>query len=1618
MLMKCRYIYKGHTFDSEAALDDFLIEKQEYESLFGDLVFSRGKPYLRTKKIIEQEIKKDAKYQKELMDKVREARKRASSFYGDEILEFRNPYIGVNKFLSGLAKNEAGDLIIPEFRIKEYWNRRVESWTKPLQSGETIASRFTENEIDIFFDGETHEERKSNAKLLNEQETKELIQLMESKWKYQATCGTVIHQILQYYFSKDDEGNLLGDKSRGEIIDHVNKNLQKDITEALGRWDPSTINPATIEQTITYADTLKQQLRREHGDKCDFYPELCVTAKSQKLVPGKPQQLFGIIDLLVVDKNGQTHIYDFKSSPKEYGEFDSAKKRAYTYQLAMYGKLLKKYKLDYRNGTFGILPIQFKDLQLANPDEAHLNPTKAKFSYSGIEYPEANNMIQRDVHNDIFRVDSYGNQPVLDILDAYLPEETIIDAPSDEIIETVEGQIKEWFPEYTQFKAKSDIEITEELKKEGALSPVDREGKKLYVYKPKGVYSREIVAESESELVEKVKKQQERYEKNKEWMAETVIKTIQKSTEPDFDVDKYIESIETKNLLDETGFRDWFRSYILRYCNGDWKVVSEIPALKHFGIILLRNERSQQFDIIKMSNNSLSYNIYDHNKETKRKNKNHLLTAAFQPDINEQSNQKSLMLEAYRGNIELIETMLVLNNIPMLFEGEYSGAIMGNIQVLNSFRGSGMWASNEELMYCWKKLSELKPLTKPDNISTGKVKFGTAYELAVTSFNEALEDDASFTLKEPSSYNKAKTVLDEGINSTVEEKIDALTKIASQLEKTYKIDKVRVEDLKNKPEYRLYYRILQAIASLRGVTYRQQIDDHDKWIQEKTIAGILERGVSGTYTDNPGNHLSETLNSITKLITQAYQNVRNIMSGKVAKIRKATEELKKYHSYTGLAQLGGNATDMYKKMVKEENGDLLFVNLNDPSLNTVERDYLKLILEIINENRFGGKYSKSDLENMRDSYDLRYYRVPLVRATAESRDALVGIDKGFRERLRRFNPKEVLNDLQERVNGIFVEDAEGRKQAERLFEMNNMFDRTEDSLKYRLDSIKEKGAAYFEHNLEMLAFKHTYAYESAKELRKVFPMMKAAMAYLANMGIGVNKEFKHDNEYMESYLRSSVKNQSIYKDDKFTQANLVASKIKQIASFMALAFSPVQGLYQSLQGLWIDTSLILRNIGISDSPYKAGNMMSAFKEVYSDLGHFHTTPTKCQLINEWMGVNDMDMNVYAERMRTDQYNKYNLYDFAYKFASRPDFYNRMTIIVAKMKADGVWDALEVVDGKLVYNWKKDKRFAAYANNKTEDPEYNNQRALYYTISNQFITENVLNPDGTLFKIGDPLPYAYTNQEAESMKSLCDLLYGYYSHEKKSLIHATFLGSLYMQMRTYWSGKKNQYLAPGGVRIQGKWEQAKDSSGKPLYYQLKEDGTIDYNAVPTTEVTNSPYYQWKGQWQEGILLTLGNIFRNGTWKHGFTDGIKDVWNNDDINIQNARRQNIIQFFSDLAFYFIIGSLIAGLWMADWDKELRKEAKESGEFADALQATAIHILSRSMGNSAEDFSWWHSIGNPLGDWSPFTIKQASNIYKRFSGIVFGDERLYDGAIKSFSATSQMQPLFQWINPKETE
>ena len=36
------------------------------------------------------------------------------------------------------------------------------------------------------------------------------------------------------------------------------------------------------------------------------------------------------------------------------------------------------------------------------------------------------------------------------------------------------------------------------------------------------------------------------------------------------------------------------------------------------------------------------------------------------------------------------------------------------------------------------------------------------------------------------------------------------------------------------------------------------------------------------------------------------------------------------------------------------------------------------------------------------------------------------------------------------------------------------------------------------------------------------------------------------------------------------------------------------------------------------------------------------------------------------------------------------------------------------------------------------------------------------------------------------------------------MHSMLIGSMFMQFKTFWTGKKNQYLAKGGVKLRGNW----------------------------------------------------------------------------------------------------------------------------------------------------------------------------------------------------------------------
>ena len=150
------------------------------------------------------------------------------------------------------------------------------------------------------------------------------------------------------------------------------------------------------------------------------------------------------------------------------------------------------------------------------------------------------------------------------------------------------------------------------------------------------------------------------------------------------------------------------------------------------------------------------------------------------------------------------------------------------------------------------------------------------------------------------------------------------------------------------------------------------------------------------------------------------------------------------------------------------------------------------------------------------------------------------------------------------------------------------------------------------------------------------------------------------------------------------------NKVKQAASIMTLAFAPVQLLYQPLQGLWNDISLMIRKPD-GTSSFKFPHFVTALKLVYGDMLRDPNKPSVISLLNEQMGVNDMDMNTYADRLSSNKNSLFwNFTNWCFKFSSRPDYYNRMSLIVSKMVADGS-DIKCVVNGKTALDYIKPDR---------------------------------------------------------------------------------------------------------------------------------------------------------------------------------------------------------------------------------------------------------------------------------------------------------------------------------------
>jgi len=146
---------------------------------------------------------------------------------------------------------------------------------------------------------------------------------------------------------------------------------------------------------------------------------------------------------------------------------------------------------------------------------------------------------------------------------------------------------------------------------------------------------------------------------------------------------------------------------------------------------------ANQIDFVRVSTQDLTYN---HKFDSKNRRG---LTGAFESDIQAQSKTISsvnskiingpLMAEAVNGNIELMESMLLINQITGI-----EGKTIGNIKVVNPCFGNGISLSNEQLLYCFNELN--KHASVPiNNFANGKIKLATKLEIVKQKYSHIME---------------------------------------------------------------------------------------------------------------------------------------------------------------------------------------------------------------------------------------------------------------------------------------------------------------------------------------------------------------------------------------------------------------------------------------------------------------------------------------------------------------------------------------------------------------------------------------------------------------------------------------------------------------------------------------------------------------------------------------------------------------------------------------------------------------------------------------------------------------------------------------------------------------
>lgn len=433
--------------------------------------------------------------------------------------------------------------------------------------------------------------------------------------------------------------------------------------------------------------------------------------------------------------------------------------------------------------------------------------------------------------------------------------------------------------------------------------------------------------------------------------------------------------------------------------------------------------------------------------------------------------------------------------------------------------------------------------------------------------------------------------------------------------------------------------------------------------------------------------------------------------------------------------------------------------------------------------------------------------------------------------------------------------------------------------------------------------------------------------------------------------------------------------------------------------------------GVSGSSYTKA-LLHVIQESHKNF----SSVSKLQQLNEKYAMANQSLTQIAGQRRLSWGNiKHWGKDTLFLTATAPDFMHRVSILVAKMMGDGCWDAHVLNDdGELVYDYKLDNRFKDYRENNTSSPNYLKQKSLYLKMLEEFKKEGLTNKDGSELKEGDDLPQAYTSKTAQAIKNYSDLLYGHYDDESRSLLCDTFVGSFFLQYKTFVTAKLEQWTMEGGIYSTHLLELQQDSNGETLYEGIEytsfdKDGNPvgmpERNIITETEfkkLSNEEqskyrvYYDYSGLPMEGMakaqlgfvknlctanIAEITEMAKDPTERGYFMLGFHDMW---------------LMCLLEILAQFIFGSAVGAKSMKRQD--IYAQIKKS----DPITQLAYNVVTGSF----QDSQFFNVLGNFTQ--APPMITSAQRFARNTMATLTGHQTLGYTVVRSFGALSDLQGI----------